>query len=217
MGNRNVPVQVPPCQMLNTAIPVSAYQLRRMLRVLPRTSKKTSPSRGSGAASDADMLPIVAPLLNVCPVRSEYCPGAPCVTQSRLLVMPAASVGVSSPAWLARSGQKTRDSPGRKSHPAVRGQGARWHDSPQAFLPPPLGEHRFAGNTVFRGTPALREHVWWGRRLSCMSRLWPGCLPASNRPLTSSSRTRKRAGTVRRHAALILATAVTAQRWRLAC
>jgi hypothetical protein len=30
-----------------------------MLRELPRTSKKTSPSRGSGAASDADMEPIV--------------------------------------------------------------------------------------------------------------------------------------------------------------
>jgi hypothetical protein len=31
-----------------------------MLRELPRTSKKTSPSRGRGAASDADMLPMVA-------------------------------------------------------------------------------------------------------------------------------------------------------------
>jgi hypothetical protein len=30
-----------------------------MLRELPRTSKKTSPSRGRGAASDADMLPMV--------------------------------------------------------------------------------------------------------------------------------------------------------------
>jgi hypothetical protein len=46
--------------MLKTETPVSAYQLRRMLRELPRTSKKTSPSRGSGAASDADMVPIVA-------------------------------------------------------------------------------------------------------------------------------------------------------------
>jgi hypothetical protein len=46
--------------MLNTEIPVSAYQLKRMLRELPRTSKKTSPSRGRGAASDADMLPMVA-------------------------------------------------------------------------------------------------------------------------------------------------------------
>jgi hypothetical protein len=45
--------------MLNTEIPVSAYQLKRMLRELPRTSKKTSPSRGRGAASDADMLPMV--------------------------------------------------------------------------------------------------------------------------------------------------------------
>ena len=60
MGSRKVPVQVPPCQMLNTATPVSAYQLSRMLRELPRTSKNTSPSRGNGAASDADMLPMVA-------------------------------------------------------------------------------------------------------------------------------------------------------------
>jgi hypothetical protein len=43
--------------MLKTAIPVSEYQLSRMLRELPRTSKNTSPSRGSGAASDPDMLP----------------------------------------------------------------------------------------------------------------------------------------------------------------
>ena len=60
MGSRKVPVQVPPCQILNTATPVSAYQLSRMLRELPRTSKNTSPSRGNGAASDADMLPMVA-------------------------------------------------------------------------------------------------------------------------------------------------------------
>jgi hypothetical protein len=60
MGSRKVPVQVPPCQMLKTETPVSAYQLSRMLRELPRTSKKTSPSRGNGAASDADMVLIVA-------------------------------------------------------------------------------------------------------------------------------------------------------------
>jgi hypothetical protein len=46
--------------MLNTEIPVSAYQLKRMLRELPRMSKKTSPSRGRGAASDADMPLMVA-------------------------------------------------------------------------------------------------------------------------------------------------------------
>jgi hypothetical protein len=51
---------VPPCQMLKTETPVSEYQLKRMLRELPRTSKKTSPSRGNGAAPDADMVPIVA-------------------------------------------------------------------------------------------------------------------------------------------------------------
>jgi hypothetical protein len=180
--------------MLNTAFPVSAYQLRRMLRVLPRTSKKTSPSRGSGAASDADMLPIVAPIPNVCPASSEYCPGAPRVTQSRLSVMRAACRGVSPPVGTAAAGKKTHDSPGRKCHPAVRGPGARWHHSRQAFLPPPLA------STVLRATPSFGEHrlfgntVWWGRRLSCMSRPWLGCLPASNCPLTSSSRTRKTCG-----------------------
>jgi hypothetical protein len=60
--------------MLKTETPVSAYQLSRMLRELPRTSKKTSPSRGSGAASDADMLPIVALLPSLCPVRHEDSP-----------------------------------------------------------------------------------------------------------------------------------------------
>ena len=67
--------------------------------------------------------------------------------------------------------------------PAVRGRGARWHHSRQAFLPPPLGEHRFAGNTVFRGTPALREHRLVGQAFVMheppMARL-PACeqLPA---------------------------------------
>jgi len=67
--------------------------------------------------------------------------------------------------------------------PAVRGRGARWHHSPQAFLPPPLGEHRFAGNTVFRGTPAFREHRLVGQAFVMheppMARL-PACaqLPA---------------------------------------
>jgi hypothetical protein len=59
MGSRNVPVQVSPCQMLNTATPVSAYQLSLITRESPRTSKKTSPERGKGAASGADMLPMV--------------------------------------------------------------------------------------------------------------------------------------------------------------
>jgi hypothetical protein len=46
--------------MLKTAMPVSAYQLSLMLLELPLTSKNTSPRRGSGAASDADMMPMVA-------------------------------------------------------------------------------------------------------------------------------------------------------------
>ena len=66
MASRKVPVHIPPCQMLRTATPVSAYQLSRMLRELPRTSKKTSPRRGSGAASDADMVPMVTPNHRLC-------------------------------------------------------------------------------------------------------------------------------------------------------
>ena len=71
MGSRNVPVHVPPCQMLKTATPVSAYQLSLMLRELPRTSKNTSPSRGKGAASDADMLPMVALNYRICPISDH--------------------------------------------------------------------------------------------------------------------------------------------------
>src|SRR5262249_50573060 len=78
MGSRNVPVQVPPCQMLNTATPVSAYQLSRMLRDSPLTSKYTSPSRGNGAASDADMLPMVTLDPRLCPVGDHLsAPRAP--------------------------------------------------------------------------------------------------------------------------------------------
>src|SRR5215468_11893468 len=79
MGSRNVPVQVPPCQMLNTATPVSAYQLSRMLRDSPLTSKYTSPSRGNGAASDADMLPMVTLDPPLCPVGDHlWAAGIPC-------------------------------------------------------------------------------------------------------------------------------------------
>ena len=59
-GSLKVPVHRLPCQMLKTATELSAYQLSRMLRDSPRTSKKTSPSRGRGTASGSDMLPIVA-------------------------------------------------------------------------------------------------------------------------------------------------------------
>ena len=45
--------------MLNTATPVSAYQLSLMQRELPLMSKNTSPARGKGAASETDMLPMV--------------------------------------------------------------------------------------------------------------------------------------------------------------
>jgi hypothetical protein len=57
--------------MLNTATSVSAYQLSRMLRDSPLTSKKTSPNRGRGAASDADMLPMVNPEPWLCPVSDH--------------------------------------------------------------------------------------------------------------------------------------------------
>jgi hypothetical protein len=107
--------------MLNTAIPVLAYQLRRMLRELPRTSKKTSPSRGKGAASDADMLPMVAPQPNVCPLRTDYCPGASRVTQTE---RPVRRTAVNKN--LLRRAV-------RKSHPAVRGPWAGWHHSAQGL------------------------------------------------------------------------------------
>ena len=48
--------------------PMHPYELSRMLRELPRTSKNTSPSRGNGAASDADMQPMVALRQRVCPI-----------------------------------------------------------------------------------------------------------------------------------------------------
>src|SRR5262245_41267629 len=67
MGRRKLPVQVPPCQMLSTATPVSEYQLIRRLLALLRTSKNTSPRRGSGAGSVVDMEPIVTLIYQTCP------------------------------------------------------------------------------------------------------------------------------------------------------
>ena len=84
-----MPVQVPPCQMLKTETPVSAYQLRRMLRELPRTSKKTSPSRGSGAASDADMLLIVALLPSLVQFVTKTLQQASCRPELRQGISPA--------------------------------------------------------------------------------------------------------------------------------
>ncbi len=52
--------------MLSTATPVSAYQLIRRLREVLLTSKKTSPRRGSGAASDVDMVPMVTLTYRIC-------------------------------------------------------------------------------------------------------------------------------------------------------
>jgi len=72
------------------------------------------------------------------------------VTQSRHSVMPAASVGVSPPAGAGPAEQKNSRPAGVKMPPCRARTGGRWHHSPQAFLPPPLGEHRFAGNTGFR-------------------------------------------------------------------
>src|ERR1700760_424143 len=75
--------------MLNTDTPVSEYQLRRMLRELPRTSKKTSPSRGSGAASDADMLLIVALLPSVVQFVTKTLQQASCRPELRQGISPA--------------------------------------------------------------------------------------------------------------------------------
>ena len=185
MGNRNVPVQVPPCQMLNTAMPVSAYQLRRMLRELPRTSKKTSPSRGSGAASDTDMLAMVTP--------------------SRTVVQFVQSIARRPRAWPSRGGRSgplrapacrgRSPRPGsrkifsrrtaKKCRPAVRGRQAGWHHGPQAF-PAPV----FRGAPSF-GTPSFGSTVWGGRRLSRTSLR----LPASS--VRSDVFARKHARTTR--------------------
>jgi hypothetical protein len=65
-----------------------------MLRELPRTSKKTSPSRGSGAASDADMLPIVACLQEFVQFVRDIATNVT-VTRSPQTVMRAGSTRVS--------------------------------------------------------------------------------------------------------------------------
>jgi hypothetical protein len=53
--------------MLSTATPVSEYQLIRRLLAVLRTSKNTSPRRGSGAGSVVDMEPIVTLIYRTCP------------------------------------------------------------------------------------------------------------------------------------------------------
>src|SRR5580693_6073184 len=75
--------------MLKTATPVSPYQLSRILRESPRTSKKTSPRRGRGAASFDDMVPMVTRNEPTCPVNDHHavtCPTAegPANSPSRL-------------------------------------------------------------------------------------------------------------------------------------
>src|ERR1022692_1450575 len=74
IGSRKLPVHVPPCQMLSTATPVSAYQLIRRLRDGLLTSKKTSPRRGSGAASDIDMEPMVTLNHQICLLNVHLAP-----------------------------------------------------------------------------------------------------------------------------------------------
>jgi hypothetical protein len=86
--------------MLNTATPVSEYQLRRMLRELPRTSKKTSPRRGRGAASEADMDAMVAPD----PAFVQFVAGLGAAARKLL----------------------SRDEPNYL--PRLRGRGSKWHD-----------------------------------------------------------------------------------------
>jgi len=53
--------------MLSTATPVAEYQLIRRLLAVLRTSKNTSPRRGSGAGSVVDMEPIVTLIYQTCP------------------------------------------------------------------------------------------------------------------------------------------------------
>src|SRR5437899_641871 len=144
--------------MLKTETPVSAYQLSRMLRVLPRTSKKTSPSRGSGAASEADMPPMLTPL--------------------RTSVQFIQSIARDARVWASRRGrscpaQICRDTPQENAAPpcADGGRGG--------IMVRRLSCPRLLGPAVFRGTPSYGTHrlsgntVWWGRRLSCMSQ--PAC------------------------------------------
>ena len=122
MASRKVPVHIPPCQMLRTATPVSAYQLSRMLRELPRTSKKTSPRRGSGAASDADMVPIVALNHRLCLVRGqlrEPRPGRRAALTLASFPIPPARAGAADGMIVRRLAG--RSAPGRRfAYPAMR-------------------------------------------------------------------------------------------------
>src|SRR5246127_552429 len=93
-GTRKVPVQVPPCQMLITATPEVPCHVRRRLRELPRTSKKVSPSRDTGPASDADML-MRSPHDTFVHSLTDYCACAERVGYSAPLVKLRPLTGVS--------------------------------------------------------------------------------------------------------------------------
>ena len=110
------------------------------------------------------------------------------MTQSRLLVMLAASGGVSQPDGPKRAGKKiaTRRAENPTLPCAAGGLGGiivRRLSCPRLLASTVCGLHRFAGNTVFRGTPAFREHVMVGQAFVMheppMARL-PACeqLPA---------------------------------------
>ena len=127
------------------------------------------------------------------------------MTQSRLSVMLAASVGVSPPAGGAPQSKKlaTRWGENVTLPCADRGLGG--------IMVRRLSCPRLLASTVLRGTPALREHRLVGQAFVMheppMARL-PACEQLHADVDTAHA---KRAGTVRRHAALDLATAVTAQ------
>src|SRR5580693_6067476 len=79
---RNVLVHAPASQRLMTRIPVSAYQLRRMRRLDPRTSKKTSPSLGKearGARVESACPPSFLVLLSSPGVSAPVSLGISCV------------------------------------------------------------------------------------------------------------------------------------------
>lgn len=85
------------------------------------------------------------------------------MTQSRLSVMAAASRGVSPPVGAGVTGKKltTRRGENTTLPCAAGGLGGimvRRLSCPRLWRAPFCGRHRLSGNTVFRGTPALREH-----------------------------------------------------------
>jgi len=94
-------------------MPVLEYQLSRMLRELPRTSKKISPSRGTGAASDAE-IPMLAPPAER--LSTSYRVGLPRVTRDPLAAVdPAFRASRVSPTTTKTTHRKILATRGKKN------------------------------------------------------------------------------------------------------